>query len=136
MNLDAYRIDWLTRRRYLTYVLVVSLGGGAIVGYLLGGEHTAAALASAGVVALALVVPKLLARRRLFDERDRRMDERAARYTMMVVLALALPCLAGPIVLDQLGIVPLQEWLLGVGVVLVGIVYCYLAIVAVLNYKA
>lgn len=136
MNVDAYRIDWLTRRRYLAYVLVTSLLGGGIFGYLLAGEHTAAALATAGVFAVLLAVPYLLARRTLFDERDRRMDERAARYTMIVVLALALPSLAGPIVLEQLGIVPFQGWLLGTGLVLMGIVYCYLAILAVLNYRA
>ncbi|AGN00487.1 hypothetical protein L593_02680 [Salinarchaeum sp. Harcht-Bsk1] len=136
MNVDAYRIDWLTRRRYLAYVLVTSLVGGGIVGYLLGGEHTAAALAAAGVVAIAIVVPKLLARRTLFDERDRRMDERAAWYTMVIVLALALPSLVAPIVLEQLGVVPLQGWLLGIGIVLMGIVYLYLAIVLALNYRA
>lgn len=136
MNVDAYRIDSMTRRRYLGYVLVTSLVGGGIVGYLLGGEHTAAALATAGLLPIVLVVPKVLARRKLFDERDRRMDERAARYTMIVVLALALPSLAGPIVLEQLGIVPLQGWLLGVGLVLMGLVYLYLAILGVLNYRA
>lgn len=136
MNVDVYRIGWMTRRRYLAYVLVLSLLGGGVVGYLLGGEHTAAALATAGVVGISIVVPRLLARGTLFDERDRRMDERAARYTMMVVTAAALPCLAGPIVLEQLGIVPLQGWAIGVGVVCIGIVYCYLAIVAALNYRA
>jgi uncharacterized membrane protein len=136
VNWTAYRIDWLTRRRYLGYVLVTSLVGGAVVGYLLGGERTGAALATAGVVGILIAVPKLLAGRTLFDERDRRMDERAARYTMLVVTALALPSLAGPIVLEQLGIVPFQGWLLGIGVVLIGIVYCYLAILAVLNYRA
>lgn len=136
MKGTAYRIDWLTRRRYLGYVLVTSLLGGAIVGYLLGGEHTGAALATAGVVGILIAVPKLPSRRTLFDERDRRMDERAAWYTMVIVMALALPCLVGPIVLEQLGVVPLQGWLLGIGIVLMGIVYLYLAIVLVLNYRA
>lgn len=136
MNVDAYRIDWMTRRRYLVYVLVSSLVGGGIVGYLLGGERTVAALATAGVVGIAIVVPKVLARRTLFDERDRRMDERAARYTMLVVMAISLPALVGPIVLEQFGIVPLQGWALGVGVLCIGIVYLYLAIQGLLNYRA
>lgn len=131
-----YRFDWITRRRYLAYVGSVSLAGGLFVGYLLGGEHTLPALAVAGVAGVALVLPKVLAERPLFDERDRRMDERAARYTMLVVTALALPALAGPVVLEQLGIVPFQDWMLLVGLVLTAEVYLFVGIVFVLNYRS
>lgn len=136
MNADRYRVDWITRRRYFGYLAVVSLLGGGIGGYLLGGEHTLAAVAVLGLTGLALVVPKLLAERPLFDERDRRMDERAARYTMWLVFGLSIPLLVVPIVLEQLGIVPLQGWALGLGAVFIGLVYVYVAIVLVLNYRA
>lgn len=136
MSVDWFRVEWITRRRYFAYLAGLSLAGGGVAGYLLAGEQTLAAVAVIGLIGLALVVPKLLAERPLFDERDRRLDERAARYAMLVVLALSIPLLVIPIVLEQLGIAPLQEWALGLGVAFTGLVYLYLAIVLVLNYRA
>ena len=136
MNADRYRVDWITRRRYFGYLATLSLLGVGVGGYLLGGEHTLPSVAVFAVTGLALAVPKLLAERPLFDERDRRIDERAARYTILLVVGLSLPLLVIPIVLEQLGIVPLLRWALGLGVVFIGLVYVYLAIVLALNYRA
>jgi uncharacterized membrane protein len=136
MNVERFRIHGLTRRRYLAYLFVVSLLGGTVVGYLLGDEHTLPALAAGGLVAVALAAPTLLARRPLFDERDRRIDDRAARYVMGLVTASSIVFLAGPIVLEQLGVVPLQGWMLFVGLVLIAQVYVYVGISLLLRYHS
>lgn len=136
MTVDHFRGDWFTRRRYILYLLVVSLVGGLVAGYLLGGEHTVAALVAAALAAIALPLPKVLSRRSFFDERDRHIDGRAATYLMYLVTALGIAFLAGPIVLEQLGVLPLQGWMLFVGLVLMAEVYLYLAISLVLRYRA
>lgn|GEM_PF-3605483 len=136
MTVAHLRTEWITRRRYVGYILVVSLLGGLTAGYLLGGEHTAAALATGGVTAGLLALPRLVATRTLFDERDYRIDERAARYTMYVVMAAGIGGLVGPIVLEQLGVLPLQGWALFTGVVCMGIVYLYVGVSLVLRYSA
>lgn len=136
MNVERFRVDAITRWRYVAYLFVVSLLGGAVVGYLLADEHTAPALAAGGLVALALAAPKLLVRRPLFDERDRRIDDRAARYVMGLVTASSIAFLAGPIVLEQLGLVPLQGWMLVVGLVLIAQVYVYVGISLLLRYRS
>ena len=136
MNLERYRIDGLSRRRYLGYLFVVSLVGGAIAGYLLASERTFAALATAGVFALLLAVPGTLSTRPIFDERDRRIDDRAARYVMFLVMAASVGFLAIPIVLEQFGVLQVQDWMLFVGLVLLVQVDCYVAISMVLRYRS
>lgn len=136
MNVDHLRTDWFTRRRYVAYLGVVSLIGGLVSGYLLGDEHTLAALATAGLAAIALALPTVLSSQPLFDERDRRIDGRAATYVMYLVTASGIAFLAGPIVLEQLGVLPLQGWMLFVGLVLMAEVYVYIAIWLVIRYRS
>lgn len=136
MNVDHVRGDWFTRRRYVLYILIVSLVGGFAAGYLLADEHTVPALVIAGLVAIAAAVPRALSRRSFFDERDRHIDGRAAVYVMYLVTASSVAFLAGPIVLEQLGVLAVEGWMLVVGLVLIVQVYCYVAISLLLRYRA
>lgn len=136
MTLQRVRTDWFTRRRYIAYVLVVSMTGGLIMGYLLGVEHTIPGVTVGGLTAALVAIPRVVASRPLFDERDYRLDDRAARYTIYVVTATGLLGLVGPIVVEQLGIAPFQGWALVVGLVCMGIVYLYVGISLVLRYRA
>lgn len=136
MNVDRFRADWFTRRRYVLYLLAVSLVGGFVAGYLLAGERTFAALATAGLGAIALTIPNALSRRCLFDERDRQIDGRAAIYVFYIVAVSSIAFLAGPIVLEQLGVLKVQGWMLVVGLILSVQVYLYLTISLVLRYRS
>lgn len=136
MTVGRVRTDWFTRRRYWIYVGLVSMVGGGLSGYLLGQEHTFPALAVAGLLAIALALPTVFSSRPLSDERDRQIDGRAATYLMYLVTASGIAFLAGPIVLEQLGVLPLQGWMLFVGLVLMAEVYLYLAISLILRYRA
>lgn len=128
--------DWFTRRRYIGYLLVVCGLGGFVAGALLGDEHTLLALAVLGVTALLAALPRVVSDRRLFDERDCRIDDRAARYTMYVVMVLGLGGLIGPIVLEQLGVREVTGGGLLIGLVMMGLVYLYVGISLVLRYRA
>lgn len=137
MNVDRFRADWFTRRRYVLYLLVVSLVAGFVAGSLLADEQTFVALATAGLGAIALALPNALSRQRcFFDERDRQIDGRAATYVLYVVTVSSIAFLAGPIVLEQLGVLAVRGWMLVVGLVLIAQVYLYLTISLVLRYRS